>query len=294
MTSRYYFLLSMLLTGLIACEKKIDIKLDQTAPKLVVEATIENGQFPIVFLSKSFDFFSKVDPAAISQNFVRRAEVYISNGIVTHKLREYTYQVAGYDFYYYSANLLTPSTLIRGELKKQYSLRIVAEGKEYTATTIIPDTTRRIDSVFSKPAPAGNAPDLRSLMGRFTDRRGLGDYIRYFTKRNSDPFFPGLNSVYDDQIIDGTTYEVQIERGVDRSQPISDGYSYFHAGDTVTIKLCNIDKPTYDFWRTMEFVFANQGNPFGTPTRVLSNINGNALGYFGGYAAQYRTIILPR
>jgi hypothetical protein len=60
----------------------------------------------------------------------------------------------------------------------------------------------------------------------------------------------------------------------------------------VTLKLCNIDKATYDFWRTMEFAYSSVGNPFSSPTKVLSNISGGALGYFGGYAAQFKTIII--
>jgi hypothetical protein len=274
------------------CEKTIDFKLEETQPKLVVEASIDNGEFPLVFLSKSIDFFAKIDPATISQNFVHNADVYVSNGTLTQKLKEFTYSVAGLNFYYYTTDVTRPLTLFRGEFNKHYSLRIVTEGKEYTATTTIPEATRHIDTIYSKLAPAGNAPDLRILMGKFTDRPGLGDYIRYFTKKNNEPFYPGLNSVYDDQIIDGTTYEVQVERGVDRSLPLNDTYSYFNVGDTVTLKMCNIDKATFDFWRTMEFVFANQGNPFSSPTKVLSNISGNALGYFGGYAAQYRTIVI--
>jgi hypothetical protein len=233
-----------------------------------------------------------VDASKLSQSFVHNADVYISNGTLTHKLKEFTFPVGQYNFYYYTADVSNPSTLFRGELRKQYSLRILAEGKEYTATTTIPDTTKRIDTIYAKPAPPGNPPDLRAVMGKFTDRPGLGDYVRYFTARNSEPFYPGVNSVYDDQIIDGTTYEVQVERGIDRSQGLSEGYSYFKRGDTVTLKMCNIDRATYDFWRTTEFVFANQGNPFATPTKVLSNINGNALGYFGGYAVQYRSIII--
>jgi len=60
------------------------------------------------------------------------------------------------------------------------------------------------------------------------------------------------------------------------------------------LKLCNIDKATYDFWRTFEFNFQSIGNPFSSPIKVLGNISGNALGYFGGYAAQYRTLIIPK
>jgi hypothetical protein len=58
--------------------------------------------------------------------------------------------------------------------------------------------------------------------------------------------------------------------------------------------LSNIDKTTFDFWRTMEYSYQSVGNPFSTPTKVMGNISGNALGYFGGYATQYRTLIVPK
>lgn len=278
------------------CERSVEFKLDETEPKLVVEATIENGQPPVVYLSKSVGFFSRIDPLTLANSFVRNAEVYVSNGTLTHKLKEYTVPVGGgINFYYYSADPADPSTFFNGELSKRYSLRIVAEGKEYTAVTNIPDTTRRIDSLFWKPAPAGNPAEKVAVMVRAYDKPGFGDYVRYFTKRNREVFFPGFNSVFDDQIIDGTSYEVQVERGIDRNnESASEGYSFFNKGDTVSLKLCNIDKATYDFWRTMEFNYVSVGNPFSTPTKVITNISGGALGYFGGYGSVYRTIIIPR
>ncbi|MFZ9387958.1 MAG: DUF4249 domain-containing protein [Chitinophagaceae bacterium] len=284
------------LWSLSACEKTVDFKLDETAPKLVVEATIENGQPPVVSLSSSIGFFSRIDPVTLGASFVHNAEVFISNGTRTHRLKEYTVSLGGgFNLYYYSVDPSDPATLFNGELNGRYSLRIVSDGKEYTALTTIPDTTRRIDSLYWKPAPPGNSESKVMLMMRASDKPGFGDYIRYFTKRNWEMFYPGLNSVYDDQIIDGTTFEVQVERGVDRNEGAQgEGYSFFDKGDTVTLKLCNIDKATYDFWRTMEFNYVSVGNPFSTPTRVVSNIRGGALGYFGGYGAKYRTVIIPR
>lgn len=280
---------------LSGCEKAVDFKLEQTMPKLVVEASIENGQPAVVYLSKSLGFFSRIDPATLSNSFVHNADVFVSNGILTHKLKEYTIPVGGgYNLYYYSNDPSSPATLFTGELRKQYSLRILTEGKEYTAVTTIPDTTKRIDSVFWKPAPAGNPPEKVVFMGRFYDRPGFGDYVRYFTKRNSEPFYPGLASVYDDQVIDGSSYEVQVEKGVNRNADIPDGYAFFNRGDTVTLKVSGIDKATYDFWRTMEFTYISVGNPFSTPTKVISNILGGGLGYFGGYAVQYRSLVIPR
>ena len=295
MKMRFIFLSLLFATILSSCEKGVEFKLDEVTPKLVVEATIENGQAPLVYLSKSQAYFSEIDLAALANSFVHAAEVYVSNGTLTHKLKEYAVPVgSGLNFYYYSNDPASPATAFIGQLNKQYSLRIVSEGKEYTATTTIPNSTRRIDSVFWRQAPAGNPAEKVSLMLKAYDQPGFGDYIRYFTKRNSESFYPGLNSVFDDQVIDGSSFEVQVERGVDRNESHPDGYTFFNKGDTVTLKLCNIDKATYDFWRTMEFTYASVGNPFSSPTKVVSNIQGGGLGYFGGYAAQYRTIIIPR
>lgn len=291
------FLLAVITSLLFfsACERVVEFELNNVSPKLVVEGTIENNEPPVVYLSKSQAYFSSIDLNTLANSFVRNAEVYVSNGITTHKLKEYTVPLGpGINFYYYSNDPASPATAFFGEINKQYSLRIVAEGKEYTATTWIPDTTRRIDSLYWKPAPAGNPAEKVAVMIKATDKPGFGDYVRYFTKRNSEIFYPGFNSVYDDQVIDGSTYNVQVERGIPRTGSTPEGYSFFDKGDTVTLKLSNIDKATYDFWRTMEFTYASVGNPFSSPTKVISNINGGGLGYFGGFATQYRTIVIPR
>lgn len=276
-----------------ACEKDIDFKLDTTEPKLVVEATIENGKAPMVMLTKSVGYFSRISAELLTQNFVHGAEVYVSNGSLTHKLKEYTVPVtAGVSVCYYSIDSSSLATAFLGELDQAYSLRIVAEGQEYTAQTTIPNITKRIDSLWSKPAPDGDSTKA-VVMVRATDPPGFGDYIRYFTSANGGPFYPPLNSSFDDLFVDGTTYELQVAPGVDRNLEDREE-NFFNRGDTVTFKLSNIDKATYDFWRTMEFSYASVGNPFSTPTKVMSNISNGALGYFGGYASQYRTLIIPQ
>ena len=287
------FFYLLIVTGFISCEKAIDFDLEDQEPKLVVEATIENETWPIVILSNSLNYFSTFDPNYIQQSFVHNAVIYISNGTKTHILKEYEVPLqGGYSLFYYTVDSSNLATAFKGELNKQYTMRIEANSKEYTAATTIPAITKRIDSMWARTIPGFDDPNKRALMVKATDPAGYGDYIRYFTRSNSERFFPGLNSVFDDQIIDGTTYSVEIERGVDRNIPREEGFSFFNKTDTVTLKLCNIDKATYDFWRTMEFAYSSVGNPFSSPTKVLSNISGGALGYFGGYAAQFKTIII--
>ncbi|HRG92307.1 MAG TPA: DUF4249 family protein, partial [Chitinophagaceae bacterium] len=109
MKTKLFFFFSLLALILSSCEKDVNFDLDETAPKLVVEASIENGQAPVVYLSKSIGFFSRIDPATLSANFVRNAQVFVSNGTRTHQLKEYSIPVpGGYNFYYYSADPSSP------------------------------------------------------------------------------------------------------------------------------------------------------------------------------------------
>jgi hypothetical protein len=288
-----YLIIILFCLLIVSCEKNINITLDASQSRLVVDATIENGRPPMVFLSKSLDYFSKIDPAVLSSSFVRNAKVRITDGTTEVLLREDSIKIStGNKIYFYTT--AGPSLSFLGKLKSSYSMVIEAEGKVYSATTTIPETTRKIDSLWWEKVPLAKDSNRVNVMIRAKDKPGLGDYIRFFTKLGQQPFFPGFNSVFDDQIIDGLQYTVPVDKGFDKNTQFSDSTSYFKRGDTVMIKLCNIDKQTYDFWRTSEFNFQSVGNPFSSPIRILSNINNDALGYFGGYGCQYRTIIIPR
>jgi hypothetical protein len=281
---------------LSSCEKVISFTPDNVEPVVVVEASIEDGQPPVVILSKSLNYFSEITPELLASSFVNNAEIDVSNGTLTHRLKEYSITTPdGFTLYYYSIDSSNLGTAFVGQLASNYTLRINTGGKEYTASTTIPALTKTIDSLWWQESI--NNPDTTQvlLMGRASDPPGFGNYIRYFTSVNGEPFYPGLNSVFDDQIVDGKTYSVQVERGVDRNEEIDfDTYSYFNRGDSVTVKFTNIDKATFDFWRTMEYSYSSIGNPFSSPTKVISNIKGGGLGYFGGYATQYISLVIPK
>ena len=275
-----------------SCEKNIDIELKNSDRVLVVDAQIENGKTPTVILTTSFNYFSQINPAILASSFVHDADVYISNGSVNHKLREYSIPIGGgFIACYYGVDSSNLSTAFIGEFNKQYTLQIFAKGKNYEAVTTIPFLTKHPDSVWFKPAPMNPDTNKRVMMVRTTDPPGLGNYIRYFTKKNSEMFLPGQNSVFDDAFVDGTTYTVQVDPGVDNNSTIGLSDNFFAKGDTVTLKVCNIDKATYTFWNTWEFAKQSVGNPFSQPGKVVGNVSNGALGVFCGYAAWYGTVI---
>lgn len=279
-----------------ACEKDITIKLDPSSTDLVVDASIENDRFPKVILSKSLEYFHQLDPSLLTSSYVHGARVMMSNGGITAQLLEDSVKndSTGLMSYFYSFSDFNSGPKFRGEFNTTYHMEIQVGNTVYTAMTTIPGLNKYIDSLWWVQAPAGVDTNLVNLKARVVDPPGLGNYTRYFTSINEGPFYPGLNSVFDDQITDGTSYVVTVTKGVNRNFPIStENYSFFDKGDSVVVKLANIDKATFDFWRTMEFNYQSVGNPFSTPTEVISNISSGALGYFGGYAAQYKGLTIP-
>lgn len=283
------------LLAFTSCEKAITFTPASQDPKLVVEGIIEQGEYPTVYLTTSLDFFNTISPEALKGSFVRNAEITISNGTSTETLKEYQVRVSGDTLlYYYSVDTTNGREGMRGENGKAYQLKIKSNGQEYAANTTIPYPIKTIDSLYYYESVNPLDTNKVVLFGRFNDPPGLGNYIRYFTNVNGGLYLPGLNSVYDDQIVDGKKYNVQIERGVNRNEEIDfETYSYFSRGDIISVKFCNIDKAVFDFWRTMEYSYSSIGNPFSSPTKVMGNISNGALGYFGGYAVQYVSIIIP-
>jgi hypothetical protein len=286
-------LIILLFSIFISCEKDVELKLEKTPKQLVVDATIENGMPPIVILSKSLNYFSKINKDTLAASFVKNAAVFVNTQSQKVRLVEDSLiNTDGFVIHFYTAKP-GPDFLV-GELNTTYGLSILYNGDTYTSTTTIPDMTMKIDSLWWEQIIEQKDSDNIKIAVKQTDKKGLGNYMRYFTSVNNSFYLPGLNSIYTDELNDGITFTVFIDRGVDKNIDSKLFNFNYSKGDTVTYKFCNIDKSCYDFWRTFEFNFQSNGNPFSSPTKILSNIKGGGFGYFGGYAAQFKTLIIPK
>lgn len=288
------YIYTLLILFLSSCEKNIDFNLAASEPVLVADATIENDMAPTVVLTKSLNYFKTINPSLLAGSFVHNAEVYITENNRSQKLKEYAIIIApGFATYFYSIDTANLAGSFLGEKGKTYGLKILSEGKEYISATIIPKTGTTLDSVWVKQAPFNPDSSKRVLYFKASDPPGLGNYIRYYTQKNGQVFLPGENSVFDDQVIDGTTFSSQLPQGIDRNDHPKPDSNFFTKGDTITLKFCNISQSTYKFWSTWEFAFQSIGNPFAQPNKVIGNVSNGALGAFSGYAAQYKMIVAP-
>lgn len=283
-----------------SCEKEVHINLNTGASKLVVDGQIETNGYPVVILTKSIGYFSKVDLSTLQNSFVHGAIVKVSDGAAEITLKEYSLDtgINGTNiFYLYSIDTSDPASFnFKGVPEHYYSLTVTFEGKTYTSTTKVPNV-RPIDSLwFRKPSGEPKVETAMLMFVKFKDPDTPGNYLRYFTKTNSQLFLPPINSVFDDQIVNGTTIDsLNLASGYNRTkEPNLDSLGLFFRGDTITLRWCAIDKSVYNFFQTFEYATGTVGNPFAAPTNVQTNIKGGALGVWAGYGTSYTTAIIPQ
>lgn len=282
------YILSILIILLTACEKEISVDLPPYKSKVVIEGYIEEGQNPYVLITRSQGYFNPVDTNTYENLLVQDALVYISNGTETDTL-------IGIGPYYFGSKFV-------GETGKSYHLIVVVNDTTYTAITTIPEKVP-IDSVKFYPDPDSYVDTLGFLWFYAHDPDTTGNAYRIFTKTvgKDDMFVHPINSVLDDEMINGKPVEFSIYRGknkleydttYDANGLDENGikWYYFVMGETVIVKFCTIDQRHYKFWETMERQLQSDGNPFANPVTPLTNIQGGALGIWGGYGVYLDTV----
>lgn len=299
--THFYYWLSIIAITLIAfsaCEKEVDIKLnDASSGKLVIEGGIENNTPPFVILTRSIGYFGSFDLNTLQSSYVHNAKVTVNDGTTIYTLREYEIDTSGNNkFYFYSIDT-SQSSFLLGRFETTYTLTVEVDGAVYTGTTKIPTPTS-LDSVISfypesREGIADIGPDARLLKIYFKDPDTPGNFVRYYTALNGGPFFPAQSSVFSDEIINGVTFNAEFPLGEPYYSTKSfDSLGIAFVGDTIQLRWSAIDKQVYDFWSQYEYSLVTLGNPFASPIRVKSNMNNGALGVWAGYGSIYTTVIL--
>ena len=279
-----------------SCQKEVHISLAGSPPQLVVEGAVETGLPPYVVLTTTISFFSEVSLNTLENSFVHNAVVTVSDGSVTTTLKEYAIDTSGGNkIYVYSVDTSHLGNIMLGQVGKLYKLTILYNGVTYSSTTKIP-AVKGLDSLwFDIPTfKDAKTPDsAKELFGNYTDPDTPGNYVRYFTRINSQPFYP--SQLFSDEIVNGKKVpDIALPAGFRQTANANgDSLNYFYPGDTVTIKWCEIDKGVYTFWNTYQFANNAIGNPFATPINIQSNISNGALGVWAGYGSISYTINVP-
>lgn len=252
------------LFGLTSCQKVIDVDLNSTEPRIVIEGTISDQQGPYsVKLSQTVNFdetnsFPPVTGAAV------RISDNVGNSETLLETVPGTY---------------TTSSL-RGVPGRTYMLLVAVDGKEYTAISTMPSPVT-IDKLKVEKLPF-HGETIISV--QFQDIAGVSNYFRFVEVLNGvqqkDIFLT------DDRLQDGSAI---ISTLIGSRRNNNDDDEGLEAGDTVDVFLQCIDEDVYEFFRSADNAIGQSPSP----SNPRTNLSNGALGYFSAYAARSKTIIIP-
>lgn len=276
-----YIIPLLFLASIAACnlEKEIDINLPDYENQLVVECYLEPGQKFALSLSRSagyFDVLPAFDLSFLDKIIEKGAQVTITHNGTTYTLPERNvFNPFTQKFYNYYANETVPM-----DFEHPFELRIITQdGKTIEATTkLLPPVP--IDSVVVEFA---DKDTLARVLTYLTDIAGQHDYYRRMLHNVSLDSIPEQDFLADDRIVD--------------KKVIAFGTGYDYAlGDTVFNTIFHVDEAYYNFLESVFNASTSNGNPFGQPSPIISNLRGNAnaIGIFTGLSYDRKQTIVKR
>lgn len=252
-----------------SCEKVIDIDLNTTEPKIIIEGKISDDptDLPTVRLSKTVNFDE-------TNNFP-----VVSNAIVI--LNDQTANAT--DTLKETNKGVYQSSKIKGIEAHTYNLTVKTDNKTFTATAQLPKKVNFENIEIRPQAFFGNIE--YQIIPRFFDPKGIGNNYRFVLSINdkvkNDIFV--LNDAISDGVVNG--------RPLFR-QRSSDSTENIKVGDRIGLEMQCIDKDVYEYFNSLA---GEGGGPLGgssTPANPVTNIKGGALGYFSAYTKQKKNTVI--
>lgn len=265
----------------VACTEKINIKLDTTYTRLVVDGHIrsDTGVYS-VNLMRSADYFSNA-PAPREVNAV----VSLTDGTNTYPLTETVPGVSG---------VYNTDAKFAGTIGKDYTLNItlaekIAGTTQYTASSQLIGVTRldSIQAVF-RPDIGKDGHWLVKLFAQ--DPPGRKNYYMINLYRNNKLWTDTITkvSVSDNQFFAGNYID-----GIDVFFiNNTNKWETLFPGDTITMELSAITKEYYDFINQVKQAGISIPIFTGPPANVEGNISNNGIGFFAAYSSSFATTIV--
>ena len=311
-----------------SCEKEIELDIPNAEKEIVVQAMIQEGYPPLVQLTWSDSYFATIDSNSYNEMFISGAEIIIYNQDRTDSviLAEIDALIQGFPPGIYTDsninfNANPPFSNFNDFCKEgsSYHLKVIFENDTLTATTSIPHSTP-LDSIWF--VPDERYPEYGDFYIWYDDPDTMGNNVMFEHKRlahfslkkkvsRSDiMFIKAFGAVRNDfEGLNGMGFVSFFERGKESNFVKIDlidhhdnaGFANFQSAyyndtvgevfaDTVLFRFSQLDKASFEFWRSVIAQDLMNGNPFAEPMNLKSNINGG-LGVFEGKAAVYYKLI---
>jgi hypothetical protein len=265
------FLLFTIVIAFSSCEDVIELELENVPPQLVVEANISDQAGPYtVTLTETGDFYNPNDFPPRTGAIVIISDD-LGNRETLTEVSPGTYQTAS----------------IQGTKGVNYTLEITSEGKTIMASSRIPNQINSIDSIATSFEEESIFQEEGYYVTAYIqDVPNVRNYYRYKIFVNGNVFVFNQDNEDEDEFEDDNLY-LETDK-FDDGQYLDDDFpQILKIGDSVTVELYQINKATFDYYRTLEDAIGTAGV---APSNPISNFGREALGNFNAYAFESLTI----
>jgi len=267
MTMNKYVKLSLfaiITTIFIACSEIIIININDSDPQMMVEASIGEGEYARVLLTRSVNLYHTGEFPPVSDAAVTISD----NDGNSEMLAEVQPGI------YVSANM-------QGEAGKNYYLNIESEDKTITSSGKIPtyvpvDGFRVVNSIYpggGPPVLPNQSADFYEVYVTYTDPAEEQNYYRFILSVNGKR--SANNYVYDDRLTNGN----QVETLLVVYNP------ELKAGDSIMVEVQCINKSVYEYFKSMGGSSGGPGNA-SSPANPYTNLQGAILGFFNAHTVE--------
>jgi hypothetical protein len=250
---------------LTACEETIDLELDQTASKVVVEGQVTDvADHNYVKVSRTVDFYNTGKAPSITDAMVRIEDNAGNSFPFVH------YQGASPD----SVGMYFPESPFAGEIGRVYKLTVEIDGQSYTAQDtlfrIVPIDKLESQLNIDEQADPEDPGRFYEVLLFVREPQDTEDYYLFKFYRNGVLEYGTETDIYfsDDKLlaenIDGIPTPI------------------FYAKDEVArVEAYSLTRDAFIYYRDLQKLLNNDGGMFGTPpANPRSNVSNGAVGFF--------------
>ena len=267
---QYIVIMTFLPLIFSSCSDVISVDLKNVEPQIVIDGSVTDRPGPYtVIISKTGDYFKAAAFPAVSGAVV----IITDDAGNTETLKE-------------TEKGIYKTSTLQGMPGRKYTLTVSAEGKEYTASSTMPSAVG-IDSLTYKYRKAEAFGPQRGDAGYelhcfFTDRAEINDHCIFKITCNGEKI--RYYFLYDDKFTDGNQIDF-----------CDFEHEIFELNDTLKVELFTLDEATYEYYSTLSDVIPSDTGPpmiMDVPSNPKTNLNNDALGYFGAFAVRAETVIV--
>lgn len=251
-----------------SCEKVIEVDLNDSDPRIVIEAQLTEGEQEFaVTITQTADYFDNQPIPVIDD-----AVIYL---ITEDGTRTFVPFIRG-GFY---------ATSFEATPNQTYTLEVTIGETIYEATSFLPAKVELIELETEFQEATGPIDEGYLVYSRFVDDPAITNYYRLQHLVDGILQNEGEDiQVVDDNLFNGGIARLPLFRKV------------FDSGETIEVVLQHFDEASYDYFNSLVDIVSNEGGPGGgsaAPGNPNSNWSNGALGYFSAFSADTLSVQIP-